>query len=178
MNPTSGISLPWKVTCDPSFTRKVTTLLIRHRVQTLLQQRFAGLQFRADPHRDRFFALRTFRHDRTAKSTPIWLAPKGGRWYAYTPGRSWKVKRIRHNESVEVATSNFHGEPLGPWRAGHARVLPKTEFPLAKRAMRAKYGSQFLLFQLITLVGALRNHGGPAVGLEITLDNNPSNQAK
>lgn len=141
-------------------------------VRMLLQYRFAGPQFRADPQGDRFFALRTFRRDESPRSTPIWLAAAGGRWYAYTPVRSWKVKRIRHDDRIEVAPATFHGEPLGPWQPGRARILPQKQLCRAKRAMTAKYGNQFRLFQLVTLAGALRKHGGTAVGLEITLDNN------
>nr|WP_244954089.1 PPOX class F420-dependent oxidoreductase [Spelaeicoccus albus] len=133
----------------------------------------AGLQFRTDPHKDRFFALRTFRRDGSAKSTPIWFAPANGRWYAVTPGRSWKVRRIRHNDRVGVAAATFHGEPLGRWHSGRARVLPRAELCTAARAMTAKYGNQFHLFRLMLLIGASRQYGGPAVGLEITLDEGP-----
>nr|WP_179425507.1 PPOX class F420-dependent oxidoreductase [Spelaeicoccus albus] len=132
-----------------------------------------GLQFRTDPHKDRFFALRTFRRNGSAKSTPIWLAPANGRWYAVTPSRSWKVRRIHHNDHVEIAAATFHGEPLGRWHAGRARVLPRAELRPAARAMTAKYDNQFRLFHLMLLIGASRKHGGPAVGLEITLDTEP-----
>ncbi len=103
-------------------------------------------------------------------STPVWLASAGGNLYAYTPGRSWKVRRIRRNSTVEVAPSNFAGEPHDRWRPGHARVLPASELRIAKRAMTAKYGNKFRWFTIVTLVGCLRKHGGRAVGLEISLD--------
>lgn len=131
------------------------------------------LQFRDDPRGDRFFALRTFRRDGSAASTPIWLAPSAGRWYAYTSGRSWKVGRIRRDARVQVAVSDFAGEPQGPWRTGRARILPPAELGTAKQAMTAKYRNQFRLFTIATLLGSLRKHGGRAVGLEITLDDEP-----
>jgi uncharacterized protein len=129
---------------------------------------------RADPAGDRFFALRTFRRDGSVTSTPIWLAPSGGRWYAYTPNRSWKIKRIRQDDRVEIAASNFNGEPRGQWRTGRADILLGTKLRHAKRALIAKYGNQFRMFEVVTLLGALRKHGGRAVGLEITLDDNPT----
>lgn len=143
-----------------------------HQLTALLRHRFSP-QFRADPHGDRFFALRTVRRDGSTRSTPIWLAPSDGRWYAYTPGRSWKVKRIRRDNRVWVAAATFRGEPLGPWRSGRAQVLPPSQLHLAKRALTAKYGNQFRLFQLLTVVSAFRTHGGLAVGLDITLDDEP-----
>lgn len=141
-----------------------------NRIRAILPKRPTGLQFRDDPHGDSFFALRTFRRDGTARSTPIWLAPADGRWYGYTAGRSWKVKRIRHDDRVEVAVSNFRGDPLGEWRTGRARILPRKDLRTATRAMTAKYGNQFRLFRVIGLIGAPRKHGGRSVGLEITLD--------
>lgn len=42
--------------------------------------------------------------------------------------------------------------------------------------MPAKYRNQFRLFTIATLLGSLRKHGGRAVGLEITLDDEPRTQ--
>ena len=138
-----------------------------------MRERRARLQFRADPHGDRFFALRTVRRDGSTSSTPVWLAPADGRWYACTPARSWKVGRIRRDARVWVARATFDGEPLGPWRPGHAHVLPGSRLRVATRALTAKYGHQFRLFRLVTFLGVLRRRGGRAVGLEITLDEDP-----
>lgn len=129
---------------------------------------------RTDPAGDRFFALGTFRRDGSVAATPIWLAPAGGRWYAYTPSRSWKVIRIRRDSRVEVAPSDFEGRPFGPWRPGRARELPGREARIATRALIAKYGNRFRLFRVVTVLGTLRKHGGPGIGLEIVLDGHPT----
>lgn len=130
-----------------------------------------ALQFQHDPRDDQFFALRTFRADGSAVSTPIWLAPSNDRWYGYTPSRSWKIRRIGRNNEVQIAQSTFHGEPIGDWHAGRARALPPSRLREAKRALTAKYGNRFRLFTIVTLLGRLRKHGGRAVGFEITLTN-------
>lgn len=129
---------------------------------------------RSDPAADRFFALRTFRRDGSAVATPIWLAAAGGRWYAYTPNRSWKVSRVRRDPRVEVAASDFEGRPFGPWRPGRARALHRGESRIATRALTAKYGNRFRLFRVVTLVGAPRKYGGRGIGLEIALDEHPT----
>lgn len=122
-------------------------------------------------HRDdEYYALRTFRRDGTAVSTPIWLAPMDNRLYGYTPGRSWKVRRIIRNAMVEVAPSTFHGTPSGPWQTGRAQLLVGVEVRAAKRALTAKYGHRFRWFTIVTLIGRPRRRGGRPVGLEITLD--------
>src|SRR5699024_5451874 len=132
-----------------------------------------ALQFRAIPRGDQFYALTTYRRNGSAVSTPIWLAPAGGYWYGYTPGRSGKARRIAHTPAVKVAISDFHGRPLDTWRSGHARLLPPSELSTARRALRTKYGMQFRVFMLVTLLGRLRRRGGRAVGLEIDLNPAP-----
>lgn len=123
---------------------------------------------RDDPDGDRFFAVTTFRRDGTPVSVPIWLAGAEDRWYAYTPGKSWKVRRLRRDDRVKVARSDFHGEPRGEWHTGRGRVLPSAELREVRRVMTAKYGNRFRLFQLVTFIASPRN--GRAVGLELTLD--------
>lgn len=133
---------------------------------------FATLVFMAftdDPDGDQFFALRTYRADDSGVSTPIWLAPAGGHWYGYTPGRSWKIRRLRTNPRVEIARSTFDGTPTGPWRPGTARILPTGRVRTAKRALTTKYGNKFRVFVLTTALGSFRRHGGRAVGLEIDI---------
>ena len=50
-----------------------------------------SVQFRDDPHGDRFFALRTYRRDGSLASTPIWLQP--GRTQAQSAD-GWPRKRF------------------------------------------------------------------------------------
>lgn len=127
------------------------------------------MAFTDDPDGDQFFALRTFRSDGVPVTTAIWLAPADGRWYGYTPARSWKVRRIERDPRVEVARSTFDGTPTGAWQAGTARILPANRSRVAKRAMTAKYGVAFRVFALVTLAGRFRRHGGRPVCLEIEL---------
>ena len=139
-----------------------------------MADRSASLAFRADPRGDQFYALKTFRRDGSAVATPIWLAPAGGHWYAYTPVRSGKVGRIARTPHVEVAASDFQGAPRGDWWTGQARILTGRSVATARRALRAKYGMKFRLFVLVTLIGRPRRRGGCAVGLEITAEGDHS----
>lgn len=127
------------------------------------------MAFRDDPGGDQFFALRTYRRDGSMASTPVWLAPAGGRWYGYTPVRSWKVVRIKRTPHVEIASSTFDGTPTGPFRPGVAHLLSGRQIRVAKRALLAKYGNRFRVFMIVTLAGRWRKRGGRAVGLEIAL---------
>lgn len=126
--------------------------------------------FRADPDGDQFFALRTFRATGEPVVTPVWLAEADGRWYCYTPSRSWKVRRIERDPRVEVARSDFHGDPRSRWVPGRAHVLPREERRRATRALAAKYGYRFRFLTVLMVLGRPRRHMGPGVGLEVTLD--------
>lgn len=127
------------------------------------------MRFERDSSGENFYALTTFRRDGTAVSTPIWLAPANGRWYAFTPSRSGKVRRLRRNPQVQVAPSDFQGEPSAAARNGTARVLPDSEFAAATTALTQKYGWQFRFFRLVSRLGRGRRRGGRPVGLEIVL---------
>lgn len=127
------------------------------------------MRFSRDTSGEDFYALTTFRRDGSAVSTPIWLAPAEGRWYAFTASRSGKVTRLRRNPRVQVAPSDFRGEPAGEATEGTARVLPQTQFRNAVGALTAKYGWKFRFFRLVSWLGRGRRRGGPPVGLEIVL---------
>lgn len=128
------------------------------------------MRFQRDDSGEDFYALTTFRRDGSAVATPIWLAPTGGRWYAFTAGRSGKVRRLRRDPRVQVAPSNFQGEPAEEPKNGAARVLPDAEFSTATKALTAKYGMKFRFFRLVSWLGRGRRRGGPSVGLEIVLE--------
>jgi uncharacterized protein len=68
----------------------------------------------------KYVSLTTFRRDGTAVSTPVWFVPENGSLLVETDGNSYKVKRIRRNDNVSVASCNatghvtetsFQGEP-------------------------------------------------------------------
>ena len=123
------------------------------------------LLWRSDPNGDRFFALQTFRRDGSAVTTPIWLSPGGAGWVGYTPGRSGKVRRIRRDPRVRVASCDADGVVRGPWWEGRARVLPADRLGAATGPLRRKYGLAFRVFRGVLLLEAVRS--GRAVGFEI-----------
>lgn len=128
-----------------------------------------------------YVALTTFRPDSSPVTTPVWVAALGDRLVVWTPAKSAKVDRLRHDRRIEIAPSNFDGSEVGPSRTGTAELLPRAEWPQARRTMLAKYGWKFREFYgLLRLVQTLRLNkiirtgriaraaGGP-VPVEITL---------
>lgn len=128
------------------------------------------LPFTGDPRGDQFFALCTYRRNGAGVVTPIWMAPVAGCWYGWTPSRSGKVRRIRHNPAVLVAASDFSGRPRTPWQPGRARLLAGSDAAPARRALAAKYGLKFWIVWMLMHLAQPRKRGGQPVGLEITVD--------
>jgi uncharacterized protein len=83
--------------------------------------------------------LRTRRRNGEWVGTPVNVAVDGERAYFGTPANSWKVKRLRNFDRVEVAPCTLRGKPTGSTLTARARLLDGEEAAEAERRMRAKY---------------------------------------
>ena len=127
----------------------------------------ALLRFDERPAPGWFLALRTFRSDGTGVVTPVWSVELDGRRYVLTPARSGEARRVRAEPRVETADADFAGTALGPWSAGRASIVDGPAAGRARRALRRKYGLQYVVFRATLLLGRRRRAGGPGVVLVI-----------
>jgi PPOX class probable F420-dependent enzyme len=91
----------------------------------------------------RYINLATFRKSGAEVKTPVWFAVMDSKIYAYTAGKSGKVKRLRNSSRARIAPSDARGNPLGDWRDTNARIIgdsARKERSFA--ALKAKYGWQ------------------------------------
>jgi PPOX class probable F420-dependent enzyme len=79
--------------------------------------------------------LRTRKRAGDWVGTPVNLTVAGERAYFGTPADSWKVRRLRNFEDVEVAPSTLRGRPTGPALSARARVLRGDEARAAERLL-------------------------------------------
>jgi uncharacterized protein len=79
--------------------------------------------------------LRTRKRDGTWVGTPVNLAVDGERAYFGSPADSWKVRRLRNFDEVEVAPSTLRGRPLGTAVKARARLLDGDEARAAERVL-------------------------------------------
>jgi uncharacterized protein len=79
--------------------------------------------------------LRTRKRDGGWVGTPVNLAVADGRAYFGTPADSWKVRRLRNFDDVEVAPSSLRGRPTGPPLMARARLLRGDEARAAERVL-------------------------------------------
>ncbi|MBC9727170.1 PPOX class F420-dependent oxidoreductase [Streptomyces sp. TRM68367] len=85
--------------------------------------------------------LTSHRKDGTGVGTPVNIAVEGDHAYFRSPGKAWKVRRIRNNPEVELAPSTPSGRPVGPEMHARARLLAggSEEDRHAARLLRRKY---------------------------------------
>lgn len=97
-----------------------------------------------------YVSVTTFKRDGTPVSTPVWVARDDGRLLVHSAANSWKVKRIRGNNHVQVAGCSFNGKVHGDTFDGEATLLADTATVQALE--KRKYG---LVYRLITGLTAL-----------------------
>jgi len=113
----------------------------------------------AELDRHRYMSLATFRKNGAEVATPVWFAAADGRLYVFTAGQSGKVKRLRNSQRARVAPSDARGRVRGEWRGATARILsdPRS-IERAQAALRAKYGLQMRLTNLLSRLTGRINH--------------------
>jgi PPOX class probable F420-dependent enzyme len=93
--------------------------------------------------------IRSFRKDGTPVDTPTWVVVIDGKLCCYTDDRSYKVKRLRRNPSVEVSACDVWGLRSTGWYPGTCRLVQdEEEEPLKARiyaALKEKYGIHWWL---------------------------------
>jgi len=119
---------------------------------------------------ERYVRLTTRTADGRPRHTPVWIvglaprpdSPEVGRRVAFTTGsRSWKVRRILNDDSVELQPSDADGVvfPGSTPVAGTAAVVHGVEFRAVRRAVRRKYRWEDVKITLQEVPARLRGRG-------------------
>ena len=87
----------------------------------------------------KYISLTTFRRTGAPVATPVWFGEHEGKLYLFTNPSSGKVKRIRHNPHVRVASCTFRGRVTGPEFEGKASILSAEKSEFARRLLKQKY---------------------------------------
>ena len=95
----------------------------------------------------KYLNLETFKKSGQGVKTPVWFAAdpslrldsKDAKLYVYTIGVSGKVKRIRHNQRVNVAPCDMRGGLKGQWVPARAEILAGAEALHGMRLLNRKY---------------------------------------
>ncbi|HZU21413.1 MAG TPA: PPOX class F420-dependent oxidoreductase [Terriglobales bacterium] len=116
----------------------------------------------------RYISLETYRRNGQAVRTPVWFVEDGGRLLFYSMATAGKVKRIRNNPAVALATSDARGRvrPDAVWLRGRASLLEPAEAERAHKLLVKKYGWQRRLLDVFWVLSGRK----PRAALAIVLD--------
>ena len=122
----------------------------------------------------RYLSVTSFKRDGTGVATPVWFVSDGSRLYAFTDLHSPKVRRIRRNPHVLVASCRVDGKLRREPVPAHAEVLTATaELERVQKLLLARYKISYRLVMLFYRFGRrLRGKQSVADGaaLAITID--------
>jgi uncharacterized protein len=94
----------------------------------------------------------------------VWFVLReNGSFYVYTEAESWKVKRIRKNPRVRVASCDMRGNVTGAWQAATAQIISGEEEQLADRLLDRKY----FLKKIFNVLTKLNRHKRTMLKIEL-----------
>ena len=122
----------------------------------------------------RYLSVTSFKRDGTGVATPVWFVSDGARLYAFTDRHSAKVRRIRRDPHVLVASCLPNGRLRRAEIAAHAEILTdEADLQRIQRLLLDRYRVSYRLVMLGYRVGR-RLRGKTAVadgaGLAISVD--------
>jgi PPOX class probable F420-dependent enzyme len=98
-----------------------------------------------------YLNLETFRKNGESMKTPVWFVQEGEMIYVQTMANCGKVKRIRHNERINVVSCKMDGTPTGTWVPATAREITDLEISQkVNRLLDKKYGLMKTMFSFGT----------------------------
>ncbi len=89
---------------------------------------------------EKCISLETYRKNNESVQTPVWFVIKDDLIYVVTRDQTGKVKRLRNNQQVKIATCNFKGKIKGNWISGVAKILTDEQTKDVVRWRERKYG--------------------------------------
>jgi PPOX class probable F420-dependent enzyme len=102
----------------------------------------------------RYLSVTSFKRDGTGVATPLWFVSDGRRLLALTDLDSAKVRRIRRNPRVLVASCRADGKVRGEPLAAHVDVLTATpELERVQKLLIKRYKLSYRVVMLVYRLG-------------------------
>ena len=111
-------------------------------------------------------SIETYRKTGDPVRTPVWFVEENGELFVRTDSDTGKIKRIRNNPKVRVATSNMRGTVKGSWVEGEARIIDPESSKHVFSLLRKKYG---IPYRLIRFTERFSRSKARPVGLAIRI---------
>ena len=111
----------------------------------------------------RYLSVTSFKRDGTGVATPVWFVSDGSRLFALTDLHSAKVRRIRRNPGVLVASCRANGKLRSEPVPARVEVLTATaDLERVQKLLMERYKMSYRLVMLIYRLGR-RLRGQPSV---------------
>ena len=102
----------------------------------------------------RYLSVTSFKRDGTEVATPVWFVSDGRRLFAFTDVHSAKIKRIRRNPHVLVASCRPDGKLRRDRVAAHAEVLTgSADLECVRELLVARYKVSYRVVMLLYRLG-------------------------
>jgi len=88
----------------------------------------------------KYISLETYRKNNQPVRTPVWFVIKNNLIYVVTREQTGKVKRLRNNQKVKIATCTIKGKVTSEWVSGTSKILTEEETKEAVKWRDKKYG--------------------------------------
>lgn len=125
---------------------------------------------------EKYAVVVTYTKDGRPKPTAIWPVDAGDGKVGFVTGdQSWKVKRLRNDDRVQLQPSDARGNVKDGTSAvdGTGVVVYGAEFDAVQAAVKAKYGWQMAAIQFVDKIRGLfpkKTDTGAECAVVITLD--------
>lgn len=113
----------------------------------------------------RYISLKTYRKNGEGVSTPVWFVEENLKFYVCTREDTFKVRRIKNNSQVQIASSNASGKANSEYLEAEARFTTTEEIEPVRTLFRKKY-RMFRLWSYFQNRG--KKEGEKQIYLEIT----------
>jgi hypothetical protein len=90
--------------------------------------------------KEKYLSLETYRKNNQPVKTPVGFVIKNDLIYVVTRDQTGKVKRLRNNQQIKIATCTIRGKVTGQWISGTAEILTDKETQDAVKWRDEKYG--------------------------------------
>ena len=98
------------------------------------------MTFVDDIKSEKYISLETYKKNGDSVRTPVWFVIENDLIYVVTRDQTGKVKRLRNNNQVKIATCNIKGNVSGEWKTGIATILSDEDTKIAVKWRDKKYG--------------------------------------
>src|SRR5689334_24593503 len=96
---------------------------------------------------EKYISVETYRKTGDAVRTPVWFVEENGELFFRTDSDTGKMKRLRNNSHVRIATCDIRGKVTGEWVEGEARKVDDETSTHIFDLLRKKYGMMYRMIR-------------------------------